>query len=303
MTKGEAIAQMLRWLDEATINGEVTPADQLADLKERAAHMLDGVVKYIAAHFKIPAVYTVVRAPVKNLLDTGFSTFSGVPPDKFSAEADGGKSFYVEVHGDCYIDIDTPNGGLMYSNQVTYTDGFGVVKANLPEANGERVTISIISDYPFVVRNAAIYPCTFQTDDAVQNYTAYVPYELPDNFREFDCIQQTSDQKKYRRYSDYRREGIKTFLLPYNAEGQFEFRYWRNPADVPVTADDSTVLEVQNHAAQLIPLKLAVDVCLGSAETASIGHVLDAKFQNTLINLLGDDTGEKYVIETVYSMI
>lgn len=302
MTKGEAIAQMLRWLDEATINGDTTPADQIADLKERAAYLIDGVVKYIAGHFKIPAEYTVVRAPIKNLLGSGFKMFSGIPPDCYTVEVEGGKAFYAELCGNCDIEISSGPSSL-YSRNVESADSFTAVKANIPDATGGKLTVEISSDYPFVVRNVAVFPCSFRSDDEVQDYIAYVPYELPDDFREFDRLLRTSDHHEYHRFPHYRREGLKTFLLPYDEEGEFRFDYWRNPADVPYDAPDDTELEVQAHAAQLIPLKLAVDVCLGSEETAAIGHVLDAKFQNTFVNLLVDDTGEKNVIETIYSMV
>lgn len=301
MTKGEAIESMLRWLDEATINGQSTPPEQIADLKDRAAYLLDGAVKYIAGQFRIPAVHTVVRAPIKNLLSTKFRMFSGMPPDMYEVEADGGKSFYIEVYGDCTVTI-TSGASTLYSQPVAFSDNFGTLKANVPDAGG-KITLSVASTYPFVVRNVAVYPCAFASDAAVQDYIPYVPYELPEDFREFDSLLQTSDRHEYRRFPDYRREGLKTFLLPYDAEGEFDFHYWRNPADIPVNAPDDTVIEVESHAAQLVPLKLAVDLCLGSEETAAIGHLLDAKFQNMLINLLTEDVGEKHMIEAVYTMI
>ena len=301
MTKGEAIETMLRWLDEATVNGQDAPAVQLADLKNRAAYLLDGAVKYIAGHFKIPAEYTVVRAPVKNLLNTGFSMFSGIPPDEYTVYADGGKSFYIEICGTCTVTV-TGSGGTLYTGSVSSADGFSTLKANIAGASGDRVTLTVSSDYPFVVRNAAIYPCSFSSDDTVQDYIPYVPYTLPDNFREFDTVFQTSDGHEYRRVPDYRRESIKTFLLPYDETGQFVFHYWRNPADVSATAADSTVLEVATHAAQLIPLKLAVDVCLGCEELAATGRLLDQKFQSMMINLLTESI-ETNVIETIYSAV
>ena len=300
MTKGDAIESMLRWLDEATINGEPTPTDQIADLKQRAAYLLDGSVKYIAGYFKIPAVHSVVRAPVKNLLNTRFSMFSGVPPDSYSSEANGGKSFYIELCGDCDVSI-SEGSSTLYEQTISSPDSFTALKANIAGASGGVVTLTVTSDYPFVVRNAAVYPCAFPSDTAVQDYTPYIPYELPNDFREFDTLLQISDSHKYQRFKDYKHESFKTFLLPYYAKGQFEFRYWRNPADIDVNASYDTEIEVQAHAAQLIPLKLAVDVCLGSEETAGIGHVLDAKFQNMLVNLLVDNVGEKNTIDTIYS--
>ena len=190
---------------------------------------------------------------------------------------------------------------MLHEDTISSTDDFTAVKGNISGATGGKITLKVSSSYPFVVRNVAVYPCAFSSDDAVQDYIPYVPYELPNDYREFDSLLQTSDRHEYRRFADFRREGLKTFLLPYDAEGQFEFHYWRNPADIASNASNDTVIEVQAHAAQLVPLKLAVDCCLGSEETAAIGHVLDAKFQNMFRNLLVENTGERYMIETVYS--
>lgn len=301
MTKSDAIETMLRWLDEATINGQETPADQLADLKQRAAYLLDGAVKYIAGHFKIPAVYSVVRAPVKNLLGDGFGMYSGIPPDKYEKETNGGKSFYIEICGSCNITI-TEGNTTLYSDEISSPNVFTAVKKNIAGASGGRIKLTIASDYPFVIRNAAIFPCAFSSDGSIQDYIPYVPYKMPDNFREFESLLQTSGDHQYRRFKDFRREGTDIFLLPYYAEGQFDFRYWRNPADISPLAPGSTEIEVESHAAQLIPLKLAVDVCLGSEELSAIGRVLDAKFQNMMVNLMTEDVDSNF-IETVYSMV
>lgn len=301
MTKKLAIDQMLRWLDEATANGQAVPADQIADLKDRAAYLLDGVVKFLAGQFKIPAVHSVVRTPVENLLGQGFPIFSGYPPDTYSATAVGGKSFYIEVSGSVTVTVFWDGGSAEY--EISGTDGgFQVVRGNIPNAGEGEVQIEVNSDYPFSVRNAAVYPCSFASDDDVQEYIPYVPYELPDDFREFDTLLQTSDRHTYRRFSDYRKEGLKTFLLPYDATGQFDFRYFRNPADVPVDAPDTAVLEIAQHAEQLVPLKLAVDCCMGVEDTMTIGYYLNGQFNNTLMNLLTGETGEMTVIEAVYSM-
>lgn len=298
MTVGQAIEEMLRWLDEATLNGTPTPPDQIADLKERARYLMDGAVKYIAGQFKIPAVHSIVRAPIKNLLDTGFGTETVMPPEIYSASAEGGRSFYLEVSGTATITVSAGREPEEY--EVSSSD-YTAVKANIDAASGATAYISVASDYPFSVRRAAIYPCTFASDEEVQEYIPFVPYELPDDFREFDSLLQTSDAHEYRRFPDYRREGYKTFLLPYGATGQFDFHYFRNPADIPYNASDDTVVEVQKHAAQLIPLKLAVDVCIGVDEYTAVGHYLESKFQNTLVNLMTTDI-DVNVIESVYNM-
>lgn len=301
MTKTRAIEEMLRWLDEATANGQPVPPDQIADLKDRANYLLDGVVKYLAGIFKIPARYTAVRAPIPNLLGSSFASHSIMPPEAFIQGASGGKSFYIEVSGAATVTV-VSDGAEPVVKEVEDVGEFQVIKGNVPFGGGavSALTITVTSQFPCVVRNVAIYPAAFATDEAVPDYTQYVAYELPDDYREFDELVRSSDES---RYPDYRKEGIKTFLLPYDAEGQFEFRYFRNPADVPVDADGNTELEIHAHAAQLVGLKLAVDVCMGVDDTMTIGYYLDRKFNHTLATLMTDDTGDVTSIETVYSMV
>ena len=57
MTKGEARKLYLRWLDEATINGQESDYEQRADLEDKFDYFLNGAVFYLAGHFRLPAVY------------------------------------------------------------------------------------------------------------------------------------------------------------------------------------------------------------------------------------------------------
>lgn len=303
MTKGEAIELMLRWLDEATSNGQPAPTDQIADLKDRAAHLLDGVLKYLAGHFKIPAIHSVVRSPEKNLIGNGGTPFPMTtinPPFAYFKTAEGAKSFYIEVCGNVALAV--KSGSTTLFEAAKDCKSFEPIKANIPDASGV-IRIEVQSAFPALVRNAAMYENAYATDDDVPDYIPYVPYEMPEDYRDFDKLVQTSDGHHYRQYNDFRKEGLKTFLLPHEARGQFDFHYFRNPADVPSTAPDDTELEVASHAAQLVPLKLAVDCCMGVDDTMTIGYYLNNRFNEMIVNLLTDNAGEMLSIGTVYSML
>lgn len=53
MTKGEAKKQALRWLDEATLNGQPAGAELTADYTDKFNYFLWNVLVYIAAIFKL----------------------------------------------------------------------------------------------------------------------------------------------------------------------------------------------------------------------------------------------------------
>lgn len=66
MTKGEAKNLALRWLDEATINGQPVSSELTADLEDKFSYMLNGVLSYLATFFKVDKTYTTVaQAGVK----------------------------------------------------------------------------------------------------------------------------------------------------------------------------------------------------------------------------------------------
>ena len=58
MTKGEAKNLALRWLDEATINGQPVSSELTADLEDKFDYMLNGVLSYLATFFKVDKTYT-----------------------------------------------------------------------------------------------------------------------------------------------------------------------------------------------------------------------------------------------------
>ncbi len=57
MTKGEAKAAALRWLDEATVGGREADSDELADYKNRMDTLLDSAVQQLATQFPLCAVW------------------------------------------------------------------------------------------------------------------------------------------------------------------------------------------------------------------------------------------------------
>lgn len=69
MTKGEAKAAALRWLDEATVGGREADTDELADYKNRMDTLLGGAVRQLAVLFPLGAVWETPAAPEITLPD------------------------------------------------------------------------------------------------------------------------------------------------------------------------------------------------------------------------------------------
>lgn len=291
MTKGEARKLYLRWLDEATVNGQEARDEDLID---RFDHFLDGAVSYLASQFKLPGVMTAVcgAAPIAA---QSRAIKNVCPPERFVLTAERAGAYYVEVCGAADLTVSGEK------RTVPAGDGFTACRGNVPPAAGP-VTLALSGRYPFTVRNAALYGCGFPTDAEVPPVGAWLAYDMPEDYREFDEIIY-DDGETRRPLTEYRKEGGKTFLVPGNLRGALEFRYWRNPVLPGPQAPDDAALDVREEAARLIPLKVASDVMAATDETLSVSRYLNTVLSNMLVNLLGDQTGEKRGIRTVYGMV
>lgn len=57
MTKGDAKKQALRWLDEATLNGQDASIELTADYTDKFDYFLWNAVTFISSVFKLPRIY------------------------------------------------------------------------------------------------------------------------------------------------------------------------------------------------------------------------------------------------------
>ena len=297
MTKKEAIEKTLRVLDEATLNGIPTLEDQIADLRDRAAYFINDTVQWLASVFRIPATHIIVRHRIKNLIGDRFLSKGFMPTEHYSVKAKA-QSFCIETSGNVTITVSDKEKEIARYNPTG--EPFTVTKDNI-DAEGE-ISLTVTSAYPFIIRHPALYPCAFETPEQIPVYAPYIPIEMPDDFREFDGVYQSNDNVHFREYPDVRRVGTKTYLLPYSAEGQFEFRYWRMAEAVPHDAPDDTELEVASAAEALVPLHIARALTVGSDETQSLSYWLDARLSSELAMLRTIEKGGTEPIQTIYGV-
>ena len=297
MTKGEARELMLRWLDEATINGQPVSQELIGDLVNKFKYFLNSAVSYIAGQIKLPRIYSVTRTPINNLLGTGFAEWSILPGEKHLAQAPGGRSYYFELSGNCNAEIWQ---GAQLVKTIAHTDNaYMAYKGILPNTADTRIEIS--SDYPFSVKNIALFGAPFPADEDVPDYTPFVAYTMPPDFREFDKIIGLGGGYHILNSDEYIWERENLFRLPYQSSGQFDFHYFATPKRIEVEAPDDTVIEVVEKAEMLVPLKVAIDITAGTDDLAGTSHYLDGKFSNMLVNIMGDGIPRDNPIRSVYA--
>lgn len=290
MTKNEAKEAALRWIDEATVNGSEPVSGELEDYRDRMDYLLDGVLNGLAAIFPLSGVCAMTHCPMKNLLNGGQEIRRVMPSEAFTLANDQAKSFYMEISGSAEVTF--PDGRTEQVN----SSGFTAVRGNLTEGSG----VVVAGEYPFLVRNAALYGSSFAEDDQVPAFAATVQYELPEDFRMLRrVVRQWNGCEE--ECTDYRCEDGRHLLLPYEKWGEYRVYYDRRPTKVSHEATDDMELDCDPVAENLIPLKLAADVTMGTLDRAQTGYYLESRYTSMLLTVQTNRPGEQVRIQSVFS--
>lgn len=273
-TKGDCLALFLRYLDEATKKGVDLPSNKNADYRDKFNYFLDGAQKFVAGIVKIPDVFQVTQFPIPNMLGLmqGFDSITILPhgmqgtTSPYEVVLNGCKAFYLEVNNPCTVEFKDFNGNVLKNIINTSKNKFVSYKGNLA---GQAVKVVYSSDYPFTIRNTGYYACSFPSDDDVPCYVPYVEHEMPSDFMEFDMVINKSDPRVYEAFIAYRWENNKKVILNYDNEGSFDIHYFKYPATILPTASDSTALEVEDKAIDMVVLQAGIRATAGDNEELS----------------------------------
>lgn len=304
-TKKDCMDLFLRLLDEATKKGLDLPASKNADYRDKFNYFLDYANKYIAGIIKIPAVYNVVQNPVPNLLGymQGFDLKQyrpDLPDSEKTITLTGVKSYYFEIENNGTV-IFYKNGTLIKSITNTIKGVFTAYKGNLSNTSStDTITIEFAGDYICNYRNIAFYGYNFPSGDDVPVYAPYLSYDMPADFMEFDSVIMKSDPRVYQRYIDLKWENNKKVILNYYDSGSFDIHYYRYPATISPTADDSTVIDAEDKAIELIVLEAGIKAT--AADNPSLSSWLRQLFIEQMNNVSNDRRITETAVQTIYTL-
>lgn len=258
-TKLDAQNLFLQMIDEATKKGADIAPSKNADYRSKFSYFLDKAQKYVANIIKIPDVFQVTQNPIVSLLGilNGFELIQVLPGEPEVYSFTGCKSLYFEMDnlGDCIIKV---NGIVTNTINNTVQGSFTSYKVLTGAESTDAVTIEFTGDYPYNIRNTGFYAYAFPTTDDVPEYTPYTTYDMPDDFLEFDSVIIKSDPRVYASYVAHKWENNRKIVLNYYDRGSFDIHYYKYPATILPDADDSTVLDIDDKAFELVALQCAV---------------------------------------------
>ena len=292
MNLGEVKERVIKLMNEYSNNGVVTPktSGNYLDYIFRVPDLANDAQMEIASHIKIPAVYSFTQYPIINLLGlhAGFDMEQYLPGTEKIYAGGGAKAYYFEVDRPCTVYIEEEiNSVWTELKKIIITDivKFTGYKGNLT-LTGENncVRMRFTGDYPYVIRNRALFPYNFPSDNDVPTYKAYVAYELPDDYMEFEKVYRWHDQRQYGVMpEEYRLTGRKTIELNWFTNGQFDVHYFKLPEEIDATTSDDHELEIELRAQFLVPYYVAAMIVMD--ENQAVGTLLLNQYQNKLANL------------------
>lgn len=204
----------------------------------------------------------IAHNPIKNLLSDGKRILSS-EGGTLSIEASGARSLYVEVLGSVtmatYID-----GFLTSSETISSKTHYSLVKRLIASDGPQNVAVKFTSDYPFAIKNFALYGATFETADDVQSFAEVVKYDLSQLADSFYMLSQdgiifegSEGVSRYEQTSDYFEEGGRVLVLNRNKPGNYTIYYRAYPQKITDSTPDDYVLELDPDVEALVPLYMA----------------------------------------------
>lgn len=257
-TKLDAQKYFLRIIDEATKKGADIAPSKNADYRDKFNYFLDDAQKYIAGIFKIPEVFQITQNPIPTLgVSHGFDLIQVLPDETETYTLTGCKSAYFEMDnvGTCTIKV---NGSTVQTINNTLKSQFTAYQILTTANPTDIVTFEFSGLYPYNIRNVGFYAYLFPTVSDVPIYTPYTTHDMPSDFLEFDTVIIKTDPKIYAAYVQHKWENTKKIIFNREDSGSFDIYYFKYPATIAIDADDSTVLEIEDKAFELVALQCAI---------------------------------------------
>jgi hypothetical protein len=294
MNLADVKRKTIKLIDEWSTNNSLTSAAQNGDYTMRMNDLADIAQKEISTVKKINSSFTVTQNPVPNQLGVyAFDLIQHLNTDNVQSVAVGAQSYYFEVDRPCtvYLEEQIASVWTILTTIVVpaLTSTFTAYKGNLTLTSVlNSVRIRFSGSYPYNIRNRALYAYLFPTDNDVQVFRPWVKYDLPADYMALNKVVNETDVRQYTNLTDYKAEGRRTLLFNYFMNGSFRIEYFKYPADITPTSDDTaTIFELDTEACELIPYYIAGHLILSEDVTRSV--TLLNMYSTKLANLSSSD--------------
>ena len=219
----------------------------------------------------------IAHNPVRNLISDGKRILSS-EGGTLSIEASGAKSLYVEVLGNVTMRIKI-NGFEVSSDAISSKAHYSEIRRLITSEGTDLVVVEFSSDYPFAIKNFALYSATFESENDVQSFAEVIKYDLSqlaDSFYMladdpiiFEGEERTS---RYMQTSNYFEEGGKILVLDRDVPGNYRIYYRAYPQKITSSTPDDYELVLDPEVDALIPLYMASQLYKEDSNDLATGY-------------------------------
>lgn len=241
-----------------TIPNDESVTDYIAGMPaaaNEALQMLSTVGKFIIKTIDI------AHNPVKNLIEDGGKIHS-TEQGSLLFDADNAHSIYFECVGVGTYSVKIDDVEIL-AGELTSKGGYLPYRLLVPNEENKKVLLELQSNYPFAVKNIAMYSANFELEEDIQPYAEKVRYDLrklaPDFYAiDSESIYYEGDEKStYIQTTDYLQEGDRVLVLDRKMVGNFKIYYKAYPQQITADTVDTEELAIDEEVAPLLPLYMA----------------------------------------------
>lgn len=206
----------------------------------------------------------IAHNPIPNLIAGGEHIYSVIRGET-EFQTDGARSFYFEVFARGELTYTITVGDEVISTEALSPNfGYEEVRGLISNADDANVKVTFESDYPYAIKNIALYAADFVSANDVPTYAEKVRYNLKEMVNDFYALatedlyyEGDADVTRYIRTSDYFQEANKVLVLDRDTPGNFRVYYKAYPQKITQYTSDDEELAIDDEVAPLLCLYMA----------------------------------------------
>ena len=257
-----ATLQKMFSADGTTIPSDDSTKDYIAAMPYAANEgilMMATAGKFVVKHFSISI------NPIPNLIgDYEGGRIHSRIDGHLEFTTDRAKSYYFEITGKCSVTISV-NEEVVESFEVESFDKYESYKGLIENYDKEKVAIAFDSEYPYAVKNIALYEARYINAEEIPAFSERVRFYVPDLVDDFHTINSIYfegdvSNTRYVKTDEVYQEGDKTLALDRNVAGDYIVYYNALPPVITSATEDDYDLALDREVAAILPLYMASQI-------------------------------------------
>jgi hypothetical protein len=253
-----ATIQKMFSADGSTIPADDSTRDYVAAMPYAAN---EGILMMSTAGKFLVKDFSIAIDPIRNLIgDYNASSIHSAVSGDTVFEAENAHSYYFEVTGRCTYTITV--GELVIVEETIDSLNKYVTRRGMIENGTDRATLTFTSDYPYAIKNIALYEAKYTDDSEVPAYAEKVRFkvdEIVEDFHSINSIYFEGDvsNSRYVKTDEVFQEGDKVLALDREVAGNYIIYYNALPKTIDATTEDDYELPLDREVAAILPLYMA----------------------------------------------